>query len=224
MTPPLANPNIRSPLTIRVCWLTAPRTGIPEAQTNDRCSPVVFESLKARLESFLRQHTRPDPRARAAALRDAILEGKVGIGTMRGALLATERELVIERRQLADAERRGRLAAELPDAETVAVAEKFAQRHRERVTVLEHKLVVQREELVLAEREVEEMVVEYRVARPGTGSESAEAAWRDLQAAGADRPGTGLDEDAGQAENDRKRKEAVEAQLTFLKKKLGKQQ
>ena len=181
-------------------------------------------SLKARLEAFLRQHTRPDPRARAAALRDAILEAKVGVGTMRHAIVATERELVIEQRQLADAERRGRLAAELPDPETLAVAERFAVRHRERVTVLEHKLAVQREELALAEREVEEMVAEYRLARPGSGSDSVEAAWRELQSAGGDRPGTDLDDDTGGADHARKVEEAVEAQLAFLKKKLGKQQ
>ena len=184
----------------------------------------MFESVKARLERFLRQHTRSDPRARAAALREAILEAKVGISTMQNALAATDRELVLERRQLADAERRGRLAAEVPDAETLALAERFAVRHRERVTVLEHKLVVQREELTLAEREVAEMLTEYRAARPGAGSESIEGAWRDLEAAGGERPGTGLDEDASGAENDRRLKEAIEAQLAFLKKKMGKRQ
>jgi hypothetical protein len=184
----------------------------------------VFESVKARLERFLREHTRSDPRARAAGLREALLEAKVGISTMRSALVATERELATERRQLADAERRGRLAAEVPDAETVALAERFAARHRERVTVLEHKLVVQQEELTLAEREVAEMMVEYRAARSGSGSESIDAAWRDLEAAGGERPGAGLDEDAARVESDRKLKDAVEAQLAFLKKRMGKNQ
>jgi hypothetical protein len=184
--------------------------------------PDVFESLKARLERFLQDHSRPDPRARAAALRDALLEAKVGVGTMRSALAATERELAAEQRQLTDAERRARLAAEVPDAETVAVAERFAVRHRDRLAVLERKLVVQREELVLAEREVAEMLAELRSARPGEPFESVEAAWRHLEAAGGDRPGMGLDDDQP-AERDRKLKEAVEAQLAFLKKKLGKQ-
>jgi hypothetical protein len=180
----------------------------------------VFESLKARLDRLLREHSRPDPRARSAALREALLEAKVGVGTMRSALVSTERELAGERRLLADVERRGRLAAEVTDTETVSLAERFAARHRERVAVLERKLVVQRDELVLAEREVAEMLAEYRAARPGAPFESVEAAWRDLEAAGGERPGTGLDDD-GQAEADRKLKEAVEAQLAFLKKKLG---
>ena len=182
----------------------------------------MFESLKARLDRLFREHSRPDHRARAAALREALLEAKVGVGTMQSALVSTERELANERRQLADAERRGRLAAELPDTETVSLAERYAARHRERVAVLERKLVVQRDELLLAEREVAEMLAEYRAARPGAPQESVEAAWRGLEAAGEDRPGTGLDDD-GRAETDRRIKEAVEAQLAFLKKKLGKQ-
>ncbi|MGH7509112.1 MAG: hypothetical protein ACREMZ_06550 [Gemmatimonadales bacterium] len=183
----------------------------------------MFESMKSRLERFLRDHTRSDPRARAGALREAILHAKVGVSTMRSALVATERELAVERRQLDDAERRGRLATEVPDAETTALAERFAQRHRERVTVLERKLEVQREELALSEREVAEMIAEYRAA-PGTGRESIEKAWRDLEAAGGERAGTGSDQDLAGEDHDRKLRQAVEAQLAFLKSKLKKRE
>lgn len=183
----------------------------------------MFESLKARLERLFREHTRSDPRARAALLREALLEAKVGVGAMRSALEATERELALERRQLADAERRGRLAAELPDAETAGLAERFASRHRERVAVLERKLAVQRDELALAEREVADMLQEYRTARPGDRFDSIDAAWRDLEAAGGGRPGMSPDDDQVREEADRKLKDAVEAQLAFLKKKLGKE-
>jgi hypothetical protein len=183
----------------------------------------VFESVKARLERFFRDHTRADPRARVAALREALLEAKVGLGTMRDALAATERELAAEREHLVAAERRGRLAAELPDAETVALAERFATRHRERVAMLERKLVVQRDELLLVEREVGEMMAEYRAARPKNPSESIDAAWRDLEAAGADRPGLGLDEEPAPHDDRQRLDHAVEAQLAFLKKKFGKQ-
>jgi len=183
----------------------------------------VFEGLKARLERLLQDHSRPAPRARAAALREAVLEAKVGIQTMRSALAATERELEAERRQLADAERRGQLAAQVPDQETVSVAERFAQRHRDRVVVLERKLAVQRDELTLAEREAADMLNEYRGARPGSViSESIDAAWRDLEAAGSDRPELELGGPDDRAETDRKLKQAVEEQLAFLKRKLGK--
>ena len=183
----------------------------------------MFEGLKARLDRLLQDRARPDHRARAAALREALLEAKVGVSTMRSALAATERELARERQQLVDAERRGRLAAEVADLETVSLAERFASRHRERVAVLERKLIVQQDELLLAEREVTDMLNEYRAARPGTSFESIESAWRDIEAAGGERPDLGLPENQVGPESDHKLRQAVEAQLAYLKKKLGKE-
>jgi hypothetical protein len=183
----------------------------------------VFDGLKARLERLLREHGGADPRAYAAGLREALVEARLGVTEMRRALAASEAELVSERKQLSDAERRGRLAAAVPDAETVAVAERFAARHRERIQVLERKIQVQRDELVLAEREVQEMTAQWRTAsqsRPR--SESLDAAWRDLEAAGASRSPDESDQAAAELDR-RKRDEAVEAQLAYLKKKLGKE-
>lgn len=185
----------------------------------------MFESVKARLEKLLRDHSRSDPRAYMAGLREALLEAKVGVATMQSALVVTERELVVEQRQLADAERRGRLAAEVPDPETVTLAERFAARHRERIAVLERKLTVQRDELSLAQREVEEMLGQYRTGTRSTGADSIQAAWRDLESAGGDRADSASDEERLRTETDSKLKEkAVEAQLAFLKKKLGRPQ
>lgn len=179
----------------------------------------MFESLKARLERFLRVSS--DPRSREVALREALLEAKVGVSTMRSALAATEAELAQERRRLADAERRGRLAADLPDAETVHLAEQYAHRHRERIALLERKLSVQRDELMMAEREVNGILADYRAVRPNHAAESIEAAWRDLQAAGGERPGTGTEESLKSDLSDEKLKRAVEEQLAYLKRKFG---
>jgi hypothetical protein len=181
----------------------------------------VLDGLRARLDQLLRDGARNDPRAYAAGLREALIEAKLGVTAMRDALVATERELARERQQLEDAERRGRLAAAVPDAETVAIAERYAARHRERVTVLERKLMVQRDELALAERELTEMSAEAQRVAGGSVNDSIAAAWRDLESAGGARP----DDDArAQAEADRARRDsAIEAQLAYLKKKLGKQ-
>jgi predicted nucleic acid-binding Zn-ribbon protein len=181
----------------------------------------VFDGLKARLERLLRERG-PDPRAYAAGLREALVEARFGIAEMRRALAAAETELQSERKQLTDAERRGKLAAAVPDPETVAVAERFATRHRERIQVLERKVAVQRDELALAEREVQEMTAQWRSASRAGGASSAsiDAAWRDLEAAGATRTD---DSDRVAADLDRKRREeAVEAQLAYLKRKMGK--
>ena len=192
-------------------------------RSHERWLPAVFDGLKARLDRLLRDRGGSDPRAYAASLREALVEARLGITAMRRALAAAEVELQSERKQLADAERRGRLAAAVPDAETVAVAERFALRHRERVLVLERKLVVQRDELALAEREVQEMTAQWRSAsQGGPRSESLDAAWRDLEAAGGARSTDESDRMAADLDR-RKREEAVEAQLAYLKKKMGRE-
>jgi hypothetical protein len=182
----------------------------------------VFDGLKARLDRLLRDRGGSDPRAYAAGLREALVEARLGITEMRRALVSAEAELQSERKQLADAERRGRLAAAVADAETVAVAERFAVRHRERILVLERKVVVQRDELALTEREVQEMTAQWRSAsQGGPRSESLDAAWRDLEAAGGSRSTDEPDRMAADLDR-RKREETVEAQLAYLKRKMRK--
>ncbi|HEU4830081.1 MAG TPA: hypothetical protein VFT04_12885 [Gemmatimonadales bacterium] len=191
----------------------------------------VFDGFRARLDRILAESGgRADGRAYVSGLRDAVIEAKAAVASMRDQLGVTERELATEQRQLADAERRGTLAEGIGDTETASVATRFAGRHRERAGVLERKLAVQREELVLASRELDEMMAELRKTQPAAGgraassSASAEAAWRDIQAAGGARPDTDLDGELLKAEAERKLHEAaVDAQLAHLKKKLGRE-
>jgi hypothetical protein len=177
----------------------------------------VFESLRARLDRiFAEQGARPDARAFAAGLRDAVVDARAAVSEMRDGVTRSERELAAERRQLEDAERRGRLAAEIPDPETVAVAERFAAKHRERVGVLERKLAVQRDEVAMAEREVAEMTAQLREAQQGRIPTPDRP---------APDPALEREGDLLEARAERARHEAaVEAQLAHLKKKLGKDQ
>jgi hypothetical protein len=163
----------------------------------------------------------------ARQMREAVVDAKVGVQEMREALGRTEGELALERQRLADAERRGRLATEIQDQETVTVAERFAAKHRERVGVLERKLAAQGEEVALAERELVEMQGQLRRAerdRPVTEAErSTERAWREVQAAGGARPGMDLQDELLKAEMDRASREAAaQQQLEALKKKMRK--
>jgi DNA primase len=178
----------------------------------------VFESLRARLDRiFAEQGARPDARAYAAGLRDAVVDARAAVSEMRDGVARSERELAAERRQLEDAERRGRLAAEIPDPETVAVAERFAAKHRERVGVLERKLAVQRDEVAMAEREVAKMTAQLREAQQGRIPTAP--------ARSAPDPALERESDLMEARAERARHEAaVEAQLAHLKKKLGKDQ
>lgn len=182
----------------------------------------VFDGLKARFDRLFADAGRGDPRATAAALREALLEAKVGLGTLRDAEAATLRELAAERKHLTDAERRGELARGIADAETEELAARFSAKHRERVELLERKAAVQREEVRLAERDVEEMGARLKPAAGDSGS--VQAAWRDIEAAGGTRPDFDLDGALDKARADRAAAEsAVEAQLAYLKKKFGKE-
>ena len=173
-----------------------------------------LDELRARLDSLLAgQGLSSDQRVRASGLHAALVELKVAVGQSRDALAAAERELASERTQLADAERRGGLAAGIGDAETSRIAGEFAARHRERAGILERKVGVIKEELAYAEREYASLAAQYQAARGGTGPATP--------AAGPD-----LDErdfDLLQAKARREAAEqAAKAQLEHLKKKLGK--
>ena len=188
----------------------------------------MLDGLKARFERFLADHTSPDdPRARAAQLHAAVLDARVAVGEMRSALQTSELTLTLERQQLADAQRRGALAAAVPDPETVQVAEQFAARHLERIAVLEKKVAVQRDELLLAERDVAQWTQELKQNRQGTepGPTPAQAAaWRDLEAAGAPRSETDVEGELLKGRLERALMDAaVLALLDHLKKKLGKE-
>jgi hypothetical protein len=186
----------------------------------------VFESLRDRLDALLRSGGAGDARAAAHGLQGALVEAKAALAGLHQARDATGRALEAERRALSDAERRGRLAADAGDAETVRVAEDFAGRHRERVSVLERKFSVQADEVAMAEREVEELTAMWRGAKTGAGAaeSSLDAAWRELEAAGMPgRVGPDAETERLRHEVDRTAREAaVEAQLAELKRRLGK--
>lgn len=174
-----------------------------------------LDELRARLDRLLAsQGLSTDRRAEASGLHAALVEFKVVVGTHREALAKAERELAVERRQEGDAERRGRLAADIGDTETVRIAAEYAARHRERGVLLERKVAVVRDELAYAEREYELLAARYQAARQNLGAPAP--------VAGADIPDREFD--VLKAKADREASEqAVKAQLEMLKKKLGKQ-
>ena len=188
----------------------------------------MFERLRDAINAALDAASPGDPRAAVPMMREAVIQARAAIEAMRQDLKLTEQRLAHERVQLADAERRGRLASGIQDQETVDVAERFAAKHRERVEILERKLEAQRSELVLAEREYGEMkaqLVEAERQRPAAdAARSVESAWRDLEAAGGTRPETDVKDELLRSQIDRSAREArAEEQLQALKRKMGKQ-
>ncbi len=153
-------------------------------------------------------------------MRDALIAARAALVCMREQIGATERELDGERRQLLDAERRGRLAGEIGDQETVAVAQHFAGKHANRVSVLERKLGAQRDELSLAEHELADMTEQLKSAERNRGA--AEAADR-VAAAQAGMGPAGEEDELLKSRMDRAAREAAaEQQLEALKQKMGK--
>ena len=151
-------------------------------------------------------------------MREAVVDAKVAVAEIQEAIARTERELALERQRLADAERRGRLAGEIQDQETVAVAERFAAKHRERLGVLERKLVAQREELALAQRELDEMQAQLKSAERERPMMEAR---RSAQEAGDGAAGVDLQDELLKSDMDRAAREAAAArQLEELKKKM----
>ena len=188
----------------------------------------MFERLRDALRAALDAATPPgDLRDLARQMREAVVEAKLAVGETREAVARTDRDLTQERQRLADAERRGRLASEIQDQETVDVARRFAAKHRERTDVLEKKLAALKDELALYERELGDMqgqLVRAERDRPLTEAErSAERAWRELQAAGGARPGTDPEGELLKSQLDRAAREAAaDRQLRELKRKLKK--
>jgi hypothetical protein len=170
-----------------------------------------LDEIKAHLDRLFAGRPNRPTREQAAGLREALVGFKVGIGELREALQRTERELVTARRDMADYERRGRLALEIGDAETGRIAEEYTIKARERVDLLERKVLVQRDELIMAEREYDATMVRFQAASRGIPFEGEPAG--DPLAEGAP--------SANDALLDHRAKEAaVEAQLAHLKKKL----
>jgi hypothetical protein len=176
----------------------------------------VFERLRAAVNAALDAAMPPsDWRDLAGQMRRAAVEGRAALMQLREALTRTERELAAERSELAAAQRRGRLAEGIADHETVEVAQRFAAKHAERVAVLEQKLAAQQAELALAQRDVDEMVVQLREMERRGGVPPA-AARQAVEEGLGDDPGLG-------AEMDRAAREADAAQrLEELKKRMGK--
>ena len=155
-------------------------------------------------------------------MREAVVDAKVAVAEIQDAITRTDRDLAAERQRLADAERRGRLAGEIQDQETVTVAGRFAAKHRERLGVLERKLQAQREELGLAQRELDEMQAQLKSA--AAAQPSTERAWHDLEEVGGAREGTDLRDELLKSDMDRAAREAAAArQLEELKKKMRKE-
>ena len=192
----------------------------------------MFENLKAAIQDLLHGNVAPaDRRAAVADMKRALVLAKMGIADLRDGVEATRGRLESERAQLATVQRRKALAAAIPDADTVALAEKFELQHLERASILERKLEAQEAEAGLAERDYDEMLKQLKAASTGVGSGVGSGATPASR--GPTDAELGLPDDSGlRSELDalarrRSRSEAeseADAKLAEMKKKLGREE
>jgi len=158
-------------------------------------------------------------------MRETLTRAKVGVDDLRQGVEQTRNRLATEQRELETVRRRKRLASDVGDAQTVAVAERFEAHHAERVHVLEQKIAVQQRELEIAEAEVAEMTRAFKsaaawAAPPGAASideaaaREVDDALRETHAGEFDNLGRGRARDDRAADAERR--------LAELKRRMGK--
>lgn len=187
----------------------------------------MFENFRQALDALLSRGTPPeDRRALLSHMRDTLVRAKAGVEDLRDGVRQARHRLETEKRELDTVRRRKRLAADVGDAQTVSVAERFEAHHAERVQVLEQKVAVQERELALAEEEVAEMTRAFKSAAAGAGSAAAgpsidEAAAREVDEALAG-PQAG-EFDSLRRQRTREERDAEAARrLEELKRRMGK--
>ena len=188
----------------------------------------MFDKLRQSIENLVNGSASPEERRAAVSrMKETLVQARLGIEDLRGGVAETRQRLAVERAALETVRRRKGLAQGIDDRETVAIAERYERHHAERVEVLERKLSAQEGEVMIAEREVEEMTVELRAAAdarvaPGTarGGVAGGVAAEDLDADGA-----GVRDELDSLARSRRRAErdaAAEERLAELKRQMGK--
>lgn len=190
----------------------------------------MFESLKSTLADLLGGRVNPaDRRAVIASMKQALVSAKLGVEDLEQGVSVTKVKLHEQRQALETVTRRKGLAENIHDAETVAIAEKYAAQHSERIAVLERKLEAQEAEAALARRDYDEMLTQLKAASAGAGSVGAGGAGAGTERAPSD-VDLGLPDDGAlNAELDSlKRRAAREARdadasarLEELKRRMG---
>jgi hypothetical protein len=200
----------------------------PVCYTADADAASMFENFRQALNALLSRGIPPEERRTLLGqMRQTLALAKVGVEDLRAGVAKTRAQLEAERRELETVRRRKRMAADVNDAKTVAVAERFEIHHAERVVVLEQKVAVQERELALAEEEVREMTQALKSAAagaspPGSAGPSIEdAAAREVDETLAGPRAADFD-DLARTRQRTERDADAERRLAELKRRMGK--
>jgi len=151
-----------------------------------------------------------------AEMKQTLALARVARDDVRTAYATSIKRLEGARVELATIIRRGELARQIDDQETMAVAERFAETQRSTVGVLDRKVAVLYDELTMAERTVTEMEAELKAV---TGRGPAPDLTPDPSVAGA----ASVDPSDFRGLDDAARAQSADERLAELKRRMGRQ-
>lgn len=114
-------------------------------------------------------------------MRDEVADAKVRLKELDDLISRAEVEAAREKREAGTARRRGKMAADIGDEETVKVASEYAQKHEERQKLLEQKVVALRNERAHREEEIAEMLAKLKEAKASRDALAAKAGRSDAR-------------------------------------------
>jgi hypothetical protein len=185
---------------------------------------VAFDNLRKSLEEMMSRATKPEDRREIAhRMRETLVQAKVGLSEMRDALEKARARLAHEERELATMSRRKQLAEGINDAETAKLAAEHEAKHAQRVDLLRKKIVVQEDEIRIAEADVESMSAEMRAAASGTGAYAPNVPTSVMpESDDSDAPLAAEIDALGRASARAQRQAEADQKLEELKRRMGK--
>lgn len=175
---------------------------------------VVLSSPVSSATYTVSSFSNPSSRRQLAEMKQTLVLARIARDDVRVVYAASMQQLEAARTELATIVRRGELARQIDDQETVAVAARFADTQRATLGVLERKVAVHYEELSLAERTVTEMEAELKAV---TGRGPAPDITPDPSVAGA----ATVDSSDYRTLDDAARAQSAEERLAELKRRMG---
>lgn len=106
-----------------------------------------------------REDTRPQTPGAKAELQGALIHLQATLSALEEEIRRNRSGMTKERQALRDCERRGLLAAQVQDSETVELARRFAERHRSYLALLMEKDDLLLRELMHHRKTLEELLV-----------------------------------------------------------------
>ena len=181
----------------------------------------MFEDLKSAFRAAIdnfnkelnREHVPETVDKLIGGMKNEVAEAKVQIGDLETQIEKAKKQTRREQQDAATCRRREKMALDIEDTDTAAVAAQYAEKHEEHVQVLQQKVVALEAELAFRREGVVEMiekVKEAQVKRESLSATAGRSGARESLSAADDLFGE-LDRMADKIEGERAKGEAAEA-------------